>query len=787
MAIRFGQSQRGGGKIYVSLSCDVPAGGSMHARSTAGNGQDLPAQVVATPKRGAYVLVVPQLRLEQVVSVFAEDAFGAVVEAQTYRVDARVSSLSTWQGARRQIGLEDARNCDRIPCVDTAWVSVERLFGTAGGVDVIHGVVEAYVPKGVPEGEVDITVLDGMGQPAHQEPFILLDTEREPLSNGATIWRIQYSAKVPRALGHFIVWAQFSERLVRDGFCCVEPGRALALRDEWARTVYSSGMSPAYHEWFLERGRASDRTLAIQRGTELPEQPTFSIVVPLFHTKADVFDEMADSVFSQTYPHWELIFVNATPEEERLSAQVAERAKNHRVKVINLGENGGIAENTNTGIRQATGDFVGLLDHDDLLTPDCLFRYAQGLAQRPETDLFYCDEDSFLHGRYSQGFFKPDYDHEYLMARDYIRHFLCVRRDLLAEMDAEGELPGASMDAAYGHALCLKVTERARNVFHVRSVLYHTRLHERDEVSTRPPRAEWEVAELACVRAHVEREGFPATVERLGEVGANLVRYHANPERTVSLVVSHAHNPERLAACLEALEPTLGPHVALTVADTGGRGWGEARNAAARETSGEVIVFLDAVCTPLSDDWLTCLLGPLERSGVAVTGAKILYADGLIHHSGICIPKSAPRYTSHLFPDTLPGVYGLIHLPHGVSAVTGSCLAVKREDFERVGGFDEDLTLGLADVDFCLRLREERRDIVMAPQARLEIEMAARRGRVMPHARYGRPDAPEDPKVCERLRLEEGIFMGRWTDYLSKGDRFYNPNFLPAHCHYQIV
>ncbi len=787
MAIRFGQSQRGGGKIYVSLTCEVPKGGSMHARSTGGGGQELPAQVVATPKRGAYVLVVPQLRQEQVVSVFCQDVFGTVLEAQTYRVDARVSSLSTWQGARRQIGLEDARNCDRIPCVDTAWVDVERLFGTADGIDVIHGTVEAYVPKGCPLGTVDISVLDGLGQPALEEPFIVLDTEHEPTSDGASLWRIQYSAKVPRALGHFIVWAQFSERQVRDGFCCVEPGRALALRDEWSRTVYSSGTSPAYHEWFLGHGRASDRTLAIQRGTELPIRPVFSIVVPLFHTKPDVFEEMADSVFAQTYPRWELIFVNATPEDERLAKAVAERAADPRVKVVNLEENGGIAENTNTGIREATGEFVGLLDHDDLLTPDCLFRYAQGLAQRPETDLFYCDEDMFSGGRYSQGFFKPDYDHEYLMARDYIRHFLCVRRDLLAEMDAAGELPGAEMDAAYGHALCLKVTERARNVFHVRSVLYHTRLHGRDEVSTRPPRSEWEVAELACVREHVEREGLPATVERLGEVGANLVRYHADPERTVSLIVAHEAAPDRLAACLQVLEATTGPNVEILPLDVAGRGWSEARNAAARETSGEILVFFDALCTPLDGDWLVNLLGPLEREGVAATGAKILYADGLIHHSGICIPKSAPRFTSHLFPDTLPGVYGLIHLPHGVSAVTGACLAVKRADFELVGGFDEAFTLGLADVDFCLKLREEQRDIVMAPQARLRIETAARHGRVMPHARYGRPDAPEDPKVCERLRLEEGIFMGRWTDYLSKGDRFYNPNFLPAHCHYQIV
>ncbi len=786
MAIRFGQSQRGGGKIYVSLTAEVPKGASMHARSTAQNGTELPAQVVATPKDGSYVLVVPQLRLQQVVAVSVHDPFGQVLEAQTYRIDARVSTLSTWQGARRQTGLEDARNADRIPCVDTAYVQVERLFDAGSGYDVIHGSVEAYVPKGSPEGTVDVSVIDDLGREVNPEPFIPMGQDRTPLSDGASLWRLQYSLRVPRALGHFVVWARFSERSVRDGFCCLEPGRALELRDAWARTTQSSGTSPAYHGWFLDNGRASERDLAVQRGTELEAEPAFSIVCPLYHTPADEFDEMADSVFAQTYPKWELVLVNATPENERLSAQVAERAADPRVTVIELEENLGIAGNTNEGIRAATGDFVGLLDHDDLLAPDCLYSYARGLVQRPETDLFYCDEDLFQGGRYTMGFLKPDLDPEYLMARDYVRHFLCVRRDLLAELDRKGELPGSELDAAYGHALCLRVSEEARNVFHVRRVLYHARLHARGSGHT-SPRVGWEEADLKAVRAHIERTGLAATVERSEELNANVVRYAPRPERRVSVVVVHEGHPERLEACVEAIRGGLGPEDEVIPVDALFRGWAEARNEAAARATGDVIVFLDAVCTPLADDWLQCLAGPMARANVAITGAKLLYADGLIHHSGICIPKSAPRFTSHLFPNALPGVYSLIHLTHGVSAVTGSCLAVRTEVFRAMGGFDEVFTLGLADVDLCLRVREEQRDVVMAPQAEFRIDIAAGHGRVMPHARFGRPGSPEDPDVCARLRQEEGVFMERWTDYLSIGDRFYNPNFLPAHCHYQIV
>lgn len=209
---------------------------------------------------------------------------------------------------------------------------------------------------------------------------------------------------------------------------------------------------------------------------------------------------MTESVKNQSYANWELILVNASPDNQELKVHVEqETAHDNRIKSINLTENKGISENTNAGVAIASGDFVSFFDHDDILEPDLLFSYAEAIENNDDVDLLYCDEDKLMpDGKLAQPFFKPDFNIDLLRNNNYICHMLTIRKSLLDTLEPNTK----EFDGAQDHNLTLRAVEKARKVHHVPKVLYHWRLSETSTAANADSKPYATIAGIKAVQSH---------------------------------------------------------------------------------------------------------------------------------------------------------------------------------------------------------------------------------------------------------------------------------------------
>ena len=279
----------------------------------------------------------------------------------------------------------------------------------------------------------------------------------------------QLSIRMPKAFDryYFIIGDQNHPSF--SAFDCLTPDKLGLLLEETNFLFTHAQFDPEYPEWFTEH-KATIGALEKQRKIVFNSAPKFSIIVPLYNTPISFFNDMVESVKNQSYANWELLLVNASPDNQELKARVEqETARDNRIKSINLTENKGISENTNAGVAVASGDFVSFFDHDDILEPDLLFSYAEAIENNNGVDLLYCDEDKLMpDGKLAQPFFKPDFNIDLLRNNNYICHMLTIRKSLLDTLEPNTK----EFDGAQDHNLTLRAVEKARKVHHVAKVLY---------------------------------------------------------------------------------------------------------------------------------------------------------------------------------------------------------------------------------------------------------------------------------------------------------------------------
>lgn len=642
----------------------------------------------------------------------------------------------------------------------------------------------------------------------HDVRLACLDEHLEP--TGASFLNMGERRDCSRASRHFGLFVHdFSVRLpISSGrlfffgwdechpgsYVCHElwPERKEELLNEMRHCYMSAGLDPYYAEWLrLKRPNLLEQEL--QRRCELPGAPSFSLVVPLFQTPANLFAEMVDSVRAQTYARWELVLVNASPENAELSALV-ERActDDERIRCVTLEKNLGISGNTNAGIERATGDFVAFLDHDDFIEPDTLFEYAQAVSERPDTDLLYCDEDILdLDGVLKAPFFKPDLDVDLLRTKNYITHLLTVRRSLLAEL--EPSTP--EFDGAQDHHMTLQAVERARRVTHVPRVLYHWRVCEGSSCGNPESKLYAVKAGILAVSEHLKRCGISAHVEEGDYPFTYRVLYDVpQPEPLVSVVIPSCDHADVLRACIDSLvDKTTYQNYEIVVVEnnsreqatfdyyeslpeaTGGRAhvvrwdgeggfnYSKLINFGVRHARGEYLLLLNNDTVLITPEWMERFVGICARGEVGAAGALLYYPDDVIQHAGVVVTGAA----NHLFAD-MPigndGYFNLVTCQRQLSAVTAACMMVRRDAFERVGGFEEALAVSYNDVDFCLKLRNAGYVVVYTPEVRMYHHESLSRG--------------HDEKLEEQARHigEMALLRERWPQHYAKGDPYFSPN-----------
>lgn len=464
------------------------------------------------------------------------------------------------------------------------------------------------------------------------------------------------------------------------------------------------------------------------------EAPIISLLVPVHNTPAKFLDEMIASVARQTDPHWQLCIVGA-PFADGASQEVLDRwrAAEPRIRFEAAAQNPGIANNTNRALRLADGEFIALLDHDDLLAPFAIHELRTAIHAFPSADVFYSDEDRWNEsGQRHSPFFKPEWSPELLFSCMYLGHLCAYRRALAEELGGFRE----EFDLSQDYDFALRATETAREIRHIPHVLYHWREHPASGSAGGKPEAR--TSNLASLRAAAERRRLAADV--IAYPAANRVRMGSERTARVSIIVP-SDSPERTLACaIDLPRATSYPDFEVVIvtnsdlvralnanddraANVRNVQYDEAFNfsakcnAGARGATGEILIFFNDDVSPLQPDWIENLIEPLEIPEIGAVAPKMVYADGRIQHAGLVTGVRGLIGTAfHLLPHDSAEHVNFAQSMRDVSALSGACLAVNREQFFQLGGFDsENVPVLHSDVDFCFKMRDAKLRCVYTP------------------------------------------------------------------------
>ncbi|HLI15540.1 MAG TPA: glycosyltransferase [Acidimicrobiales bacterium] len=551
----------------------------------------------------------------------------------------------------------------------------------------------------------------------------------------------------------------------------------------------------AYHRWLRARrlpvivGGLNDPPArrAVTRAPRRWRRPLVSVLVPIWRPPLWALERCVGSVFAQRFADWQLCLCDDASGDPELSAYLRSlRRVDRRVAVTTLEENGGISAATNAALELATGRFVTFLDHDDELTPDALERVAEAIRAWPDADLLYSDEDKIdASGERFDPLFKPDWSPDLLLSFAYLCHLTVVRRELLVEL---GGLR-SEFDGSQDYDLSLRASERARRIVHIPEVLYHWRTLPGSAASD----SRGTIAKPWAYEAG--KRALEDALARRGEAGEVLVderfpgRYHVRRTVTssplVSIVVPFRDEPALLARCASTLRADPGyDRLELVLVDNGSElpeteallerlqadesvrvirhpgpfNWAAINNAAVRHCRGEVLLFANNDIEARAPRWLEAMLGHALRREVGAVGARLLYPDGAIQHAGVVIGLGGiAGHVLRGLPGSDPGYNSMAIATRNCSVVTGACMMTRREVFESVGGFDEQLPVAFNDVDYCLKLRERGLLVVYAPLAELVHHESRSRGHT--------------DDLAESRRLVE-----RWGAVIAAGDPYVSPH-----------
>jgi GT2 family glycosyltransferase/SAM-dependent methyltransferase len=546
-----------------------------------------------------------------------------------------------------------------------------------------------------------------------------------------------------------------------------------------------------YDRWVAEFDQVTDERCARldQRLGQLRHRPLVSVLMPVFDTPERYLREAIDSVIAQRYDRWELCVVDDCSSAAWVPKVLEEyAARDGRIRVARREENGHISAASNTGLEMARGEWVVLLDHDDVLTEHALALCVLALEDRPDAGLVYSDEDKLDDsGARSAPFFKPDFDPLHLLAQNYVCHLTMVRRELAVQVGGFR----VGMEGSQDWDLVLRATEQLRpdQVVHVPHVLYHWRLHAGSTAAALGAKPYAVAAGRRAVADHLDRMGWDAELIVNEATGVVRVRWPLpDPPPTVSIVVP-TRDGTYLEQCLESIfAMTAYPSYEVVVVDNGSVrpetqqvfrrfepavkvlrddrpfNFSALNNLAVAQCHGDVVCLMNDDCEVTDGGWLEEMVSQLSRPGVGIVGAKLLYPDGHIQHAGVVLGIGGVAGHVHLRDDRLShGYFGSLQTPRSLSAVTAACMVVRREVYEQLDGLDEEnLPVAFNDVDFCIRAREAGWRVVWTPYAVLTHHESVSRG-------YDVVVRPAG------FRAEIAYMDRRWGPVLRR-DPAYNPN-----------
>ena len=572
--------------------------------------------------------------------------------------------------------------------------------------------------------------------------------------------------------------------------------------------IHYGGFKGMYRRWKQKKGEASKRldfgTKSFPNAEErrreeetvFPREIKISVLVPLYNTPEKFLREMIDSVVTQTYKNWELCLADGSDDKHTDVGRICQEyiEKDSRIKYQKIEKNLGISGNTNVCFSMATGNFIGLFDHDDVMHPSLLFECVKTVCEK-DADYVYTDEATFTSPNLDDLIvlhFKPDYSPDNLRANNYICHFSMFDADLLKKTG----LFRPEYDGSQDHDMILRLTEEAKHVCHIPKILYYWRSHPNSVAADIGAKTYAIDAAKRAVHDHMrDYYGIEVEVESTRAFPTIFqIKYPINGEPLISIVIPNKDHVEDLRRCITSIEKKStwknyeivvvennsveqsirdyykelesDPKVKIVTYE-GGFNYSKINNVGVKETKGEYLLFLNNDTEVISPDWMEQLLMYAQRKDVGAVGAKLYYADNTIQHAGVVIGLGAHRsagHTHYKMPREHLGYMGRLCYAQDVTAVTGACLMVKKSIYEEVDGLDESFTISLNDVDLCLKIREKGYLNIFTPFAELYHYESKTRGM-------------EEGEKLRRYERECAHFRDKWKEQLDAGDPYYNPNF----------
>ena len=589
-------------------------------------------------------------------------------------------------------------------------------------------------------------------------------------------------------LGHY------SGQMFLDDFWYVKHLRLRSLK-RVVQGRYSQIAGSDYQNWRKKR-LPSRKEKQEQSRTVFSYVPRISIIVPVFRTPEKFLREMIDSVRGQTYGSWQLCVADGSAYSE-YTAETSPTARilkeyadmDPRIVYTVLDENRGISGNTNAALELADGEYIALLDHDDVLEDTALFEVVSRL-QDTVFDVLYTDEDKVDIGlkQYYEPHFKPDFSPDLLRSNNYICHFFAVRKEIA---DRTGGFR-KEYDGSQDYDFILRCTEMASSICHIPKALYHWRCHPDSTAANQESKMYCYEAGQRAIADHLRRCGLTGEVDMMEHLGFYHVRYQLQSTPKVSVLIPNKDQKDMLKRCLDSIRDrsTYENYEILVIENNsteeetfayyreleadprvrvinweGPFNYSGINNFGAAQAEGEYLILLNNDTEVISPDWIEEMLSDCMREDVGAVGSKLLFEDGKVQHAGVVIGLGG--VAGHVFSRCdaeNPGYFGRAMIRQDYSAVTAACLMVSAKDYASVGGLDETLAVAFNDIDFCLRLRKAGKLIVWNPAAELYHYESLSRGE-------------DDTADKQRRFLKESELMHeRWSSYYDGGDPYYNPN-----------
>ncbi|MCH4809913.1 glycosyltransferase [Vreelandella neptunia] len=531
--------------------------------------------------------------------------------------------------------------------------------------------------------------------------------------------------------------------------------------------------------------------------------PLVSIVMPVYNPNITWLDEAIKSVQAQLYENWELCIADDNSKNNNIKKFLEkQQSTDARIKVVYRDKNGHISAASNSALEIASGEWVALMDQDDLLPEHALYCVAKAINENPEAGLIYSDEDKVDEaGNRHSPYFKSDWNRSLFYSQNMICHLGAYRKSLIDKVGGFQE----GLEGAQDHDLALKVIELLKDeaIVHIPKILYHWRVHSQSTAGGADAKPYAAIAGEKAIKGHMERSGIKADVTS-NQYGYRVKYSLPDILPKVSLIIPTRNGHDLVKICIESIiSKTTYANYEIILIDNGSDdpesleyfskletnydnitikrderpfNYSALNNDAVKVAKGDIIGLVNNDIEVIEPEWLSEMVSQVIQQGVGAVGAKLLYPTGLVQHPGVVIGiGGVAGHVFHNIHPNDPGYFGRLNLVNEYSAVTAACLLVKKEDYEEVGGLNEDdLKIAFNDVDLCLKLKELGLRNIYTPYALLYHHESASRG------------YEDNPEKIARFNSEIRYMEARWEKYIEH-DPCYNPNLTLKHSDFSLA